>query len=71
MTDFEGPAPNASFEVTWLQPYPDALLDESPEASVERAETGYADQPHLTRECAELTGLPPAALLASRRTRDR
>jgi RNA polymerase sigma-70 factor (ECF subfamily) len=39
MTDFEGPAPNASFEVTWLQPYPDALLDESPEASVERAET--------------------------------
>ena len=35
------------------------------------AETGYADQPHLTRECAELTGLPPAALLASRRTRDR
>jgi AraC-like DNA-binding protein len=29
-------------------------------------EAGYADQPHVTRECAELTGLPPAALLASR-----
>ena len=35
------------------------------------AEAGYADQPHLTHECAELAGLPPAALLASRRTRDR
>jgi AraC-like DNA-binding protein len=30
-------------------------------------EAGYADQPHLTRECGELAGLPPAALLASRR----
>lgn len=29
-------------------------------------EAGYFDQPHLTRECAELAGLPPAALLASR-----
>jgi AraC-like DNA-binding protein len=29
-------------------------------------EAGYADQPHLTRECADLAGLPPAALLASR-----
>jgi transcriptional regulator GlxA family with amidase domain len=29
------------------------------------AEAGYADQPHLTRDCAELAGLPPAALLAS------
>ena len=35
------------------------------------AEAGYADQPHLTRECAELAGLPPAALLASRRALDR
>jgi AraC-like DNA-binding protein len=34
-------------------------------------EAGYADQPHLTRECAELAGLPPAALLASRRDPDR
>jgi AraC-like DNA-binding protein len=25
--------------------------------------TGYADQPHLTRECRALTGLTPAALL--------
>jgi AraC-like DNA-binding protein len=29
-------------------------------------EAGYADQPHLTRECRELSGLPPAALLAVR-----
>ena len=30
------------------------------------AGAGYADQPHLTRECARLAGLPPAALLAQR-----
>jgi AraC-like DNA-binding protein len=28
---------------------------------------GYADQPHLTRECAALSGLSPAALLRVRR----
>ena len=28
-------------------------------------EAGYTDQPHLTRDCRQLTGLPPAALLAS------
>jgi AraC-like DNA-binding protein len=28
------------------------------------AEAGYADQPHLTRECARLAGATPAALLA-------
>jgi AraC-like DNA-binding protein len=28
-------------------------------------EAGYADQAHLTRECRRLSGLPPAALLAS------
>jgi AraC-like DNA-binding protein len=27
------------------------------------AEAGYADQPHLTRECVRLTGLPPRAFL--------
>ena len=26
------------------------------------AETGYADQAHLTRECTRLAGMPPAAL---------
>jgi len=26
------------------------------------AEAGYADQPHLTRECVELSGMTPAAL---------
>jgi AraC-like DNA-binding protein len=29
------------------------------------AEAGYSDQPHLTRECVRLAGLPAAALLAS------
>lgn len=29
------------------------------------AEAGYADQPHLTRDCVELAGLPAAALLAN------
>jgi len=45
-----------------------ALAEYGPSAELARvaAEAGYADQPHLTRECAELAGLPPAALLASR-----
>jgi AraC-like DNA-binding protein len=30
------------------------------------ADLGYADQAHLTRECAELAGLPPTQLLATR-----
>jgi AraC-like DNA-binding protein len=29
------------------------------------AEAGYADQPHLTRDCARLAGLPAAALRAT------
>jgi AraC-like DNA-binding protein len=29
------------------------------------AEAGYADQPHLSRDCSQLAGLPPAALLAT------
>jgi AraC-like DNA-binding protein len=32
------------------------------------AETGYADQAHLTRESVRLAGLPPAALVRERRT---
>ena len=45
-----------------------ALAESGASAELARvaAEAGYADQPHLTRECAELAGLPPAALLASR-----
>ena len=31
------------------------------------ADTGYADQAHLTHECARLAGLPPAALTVERR----
>jgi AraC-like DNA-binding protein len=34
------------------------------------AEAGYADQPHLTRECNDLAGLPPAELLAGRNVQD-
>jgi AraC-like DNA-binding protein len=30
------------------------------------ADLGYADQAHLTRECVELSGLPPTQLLATR-----
>ncbi|HYZ52504.1 MAG TPA: helix-turn-helix domain-containing protein [Streptosporangiaceae bacterium] len=30
------------------------------------ADTGYADQPHLTRETVRLAGLPPAALVRER-----
>jgi AraC-like DNA-binding protein len=30
------------------------------------ADTGYADQAHLTRECTRLAGLPPAALARAR-----
>ena len=43
----------------------------SDEAELARiaVEAGYFDQSHLTRECAELTGLPPGALLASRQPR--
>jgi AraC-like DNA-binding protein len=46
-----------------------ALAEGAPGGGLARAaaEAGYADQPHLTRECAELAGLAPAALLASRR----
>ena len=31
------------------------------------ADAGYADQAHLTRECVDLTGVPPTALLAEHR----
>jgi AraC-like DNA-binding protein len=33
-------------------------------------EAGYADQPHLTRECNDLAGLPPAELVAVRNVQD-
>jgi AraC-like DNA-binding protein len=33
------------------------------------AQAGYADQPHLTRECSALSGFTPAALASVRRTR--
>lgn len=44
-------------------------LDARPEAldlAALAAETGYADQAHLTRECARLSGLTPAALARTR-----
>ena len=34
------------------------------------AEAGYADQPHLTRESNDLSGLPPAELVAVRNVQD-
>jgi AraC-like DNA-binding protein len=43
-----------------------AESDPRPELARAAAEAGSSDQPHLTRECAQLTGLPPAALLAAR-----
>ena len=46
------------------------LLDASaqpPDLAAVAALTGYADQPHLTRECVALSGLTPAALAKTRR----
>jgi AraC-like DNA-binding protein len=46
------------------------LLDASgrtPELATAAAETGYADQSHLTRETVTLSGLTPAALANTRR----
>jgi AraC-like DNA-binding protein len=45
------------------------VAEASPEPDLARAalEAGYYDQPHLTRECKELSGLSPVALLAARR----
>ena len=46
------------------------LLDaaaEPPDLASLAALTGFADQPHLTRECAALSGLTPAALARTRR----
>lgn len=42
---------------------------ESPDADLAGLawQAGYADQPHLTRECTRLTGLTPAALARVRR----
>jgi len=44
-----------------------ALAEQQPGAALSRlaAEAGYADQAHLTRECGRLSGLSPAALLAT------
>jgi AraC-like DNA-binding protein len=40
-----------------------------PDLARAAVEAGYFDQPHLTRECTDLAGLSPAALLASRQVR--
>jgi AraC-like DNA-binding protein len=48
------------------------LLDASaelPDLAALAARTGYADQPHLTRECTALSGLTPAALALARARR--
>jgi AraC-like DNA-binding protein len=47
---------------------PGGLLGpDGPDLARVAADTGYADQAHLTRECVRLAGLPPAALAAQRR----
>jgi AraC-like DNA-binding protein len=38
-----------------------------PDLGIAAAQAGYADQAHLTRECAELSGLTPAGLARTRR----
>jgi AraC-like DNA-binding protein len=46
------------------------LIDASPQPqdlAALAALTGYADQPHLTRECTTLSGLTPTALARARR----
>jgi AraC-like DNA-binding protein len=48
------------------------LLDAAvtpPDLAALAAQAGYADQAHLTRECAALSGFTPAALARVRRTR--
>jgi AraC-like DNA-binding protein len=42
-----------------------ALTEDDPGSPLLRSaiEAGYADHPHLARECRRLTGLPPAALM--------
>jgi AraC-like DNA-binding protein len=46
-----------------------AIAEATPDLARVAAEVGYTDQSHLTRECAELAGLTPAALLAERARR--
>jgi AraC-like DNA-binding protein len=41
-----------------------------PDLAALAAQAGYADQAHLTRECAALSGFTPAALARVRRTRE-
>jgi methylphosphotriester-DNA--protein-cysteine methyltransferase len=45
-----------------------AIAATTPDLARAAADAGYADQPHLTHECADLAGLTPAALLAARGT---
>ena len=41
-----------------------------PDLAALAAAAGYADQPHLTRECTALSGLTPASLARERRPRE-
>ncbi len=63
--DAVGYSPRTLARVLRLQHF--LALAEAGDADLARvaAEAGYADQPHLTRDCTELAGLPPAALLAT------
>jgi AraC-like DNA-binding protein len=64
--DTVGYAPRLLARVLRFQRFLRAARASGPERDLARlaADSGYADQAHLTRECRDLAGLPPAALLA-------
>jgi AraC-like DNA-binding protein len=66
--DAAGYAPKLLQRVLRFRRFVAAAEAQGPPADLARlaAQAGYADQSHLTRECAELSGLPPAALLRAR-----
>ncbi|HZM29516.1 MAG TPA: helix-turn-helix domain-containing protein [Acidimicrobiales bacterium] len=64
--DAVGHPPRTLARILRFQRFLDGARAAGPERDLARlaAETGYADQPHLTRESRRLGGLPPGALLA-------
>jgi AraC-like DNA-binding protein len=64
--DAVGHPPRTLARILRFQRFLDGARAAGPERDLARlaAETGYADQPHLTRESRSLGGLPPGALLA-------
>jgi AraC-like DNA-binding protein len=60
-----GYAPKTLARVLRLQRFLELARRDGDDLARLAAEVGYADQPHLTRDCLELTSLPAAALLSS------